>query len=257
MRRAFCRLAPLLLLGSLSLASGQALAQVEIPFYYSGASNEQLKMLCTGPWLRSSGPRIMPHNAHLYHFYSALNNIFSPQGGWRCTLSGNNFVRDTTFCLMNDPGDLRVVLNLSPSTPRSYLGVNQPALPCKKAAASAFLGDAPASGQTAEGAFRVEGAAGNTITVTLDRDPSNGSDGDIAQLRVGTQSGGTLAQKRGALPLVLQATVPSTGTLIIQAAAVPQSAAGSGVPFHGYYTLEAAGSGASEVQLEPLLTTQP
>ncbi len=252
MKRTRLRLALLSLCG-LSLGSIQARAQ-EIPFYVTTPTFFGIRIICGGPWGRTSLEHAIEGRNYNLHFYTAVNTIFSAYGLWECVYyaSQRNSIKFCLYDLPRFPRDVRITVNADLSA-----SVNQPPERglCNGTVAAGFLGDGSPQ-RSGEGAFRVEGAAGDTVTMTLDRDGSKGSTGEIAQLRVVATDGAILAQQQGALPLVLQATLPSSGTLEIDAVEVPDSAAASGGPFRGYYTLEVSTSGA-EVQLEPLPSTQP
>lgn len=200
------------------------------------------------------GP-IAPRSPHR-HFYSAQETPFSAFGLWRCRALREPVGSLISFCL-KPFGSQTVELTFAQTSQGLKLTSNFPAPPCASAVASALLAGGSGRGKPSHGTFRVEGASGDTITVTLDHDGAKGSQGEVAQLHLSTATGATLAQKQGALPIVLQASLPSSGAILAEVIAVPQTTAGTGSAFRGFYTLEASGSGASEVQLEPLLGTQP
>ncbi len=253
MKRTRLRLALLFLCG-LWLGSMPARAQ-GIPFYVTSPRFFGIRIICGGPWGRTSLEREIPGGVYDFHFYTAVNTIFSAYGLWDCGYYGSER-RRIKFCLYDlprFPRDVRITVNADLSA-----SVNQPPERglCNGTVAAGFLGDASPQ-RSGEGAFRVEGAAGDTVTMTLDRDGSKGSTGEVAQLRLTTEGGTVLAQQQGAVPLQLTATLPSSGRFLTQAVEVPNSAAGSGGAFRGYYTLAATDNSGNEVQLEPLPSTQP
>ncbi len=257
----FARMA---LLAGTSLLSMPTYAD-EIRFFAINNYPVPLFFRCVGPFFRNSGTiRIAAFSAPSpprVHFYSAQINAFSPFGLWNCSVGlGPGFPNSfSSGCIeaKSPPYEFNVTARNTPPNPTIVLHVGQNS--CSRAAtvlAAAYLGNARMPGQTSQSAFLVNGTAGDAVTVTLDRDGSKGSTGEIAQLRVVATGGAMLAQQQGALPLALQATLPSSGTFEIDAVETPEAAAGSGGPFHGYFTLEVSSS-ESPVELGPLPPTQP
>jgi hypothetical protein len=237
----------------------------EIRFFAINHFPKPIYFRCVGPFFRNSGTILIPAFSEgsppPVHFYSAQINAFSPFGLWNCSVGlGPGFPSSfSTGCIeaKSPPYEFYVTARNTPPTPTIVLHVGQNS--CSRAAtvlAAAYLGNPTTPGQTSQNAFLVSGGAGDTVTVTLDRDGSKGSTGEVAQLRLMTVGGATLAQQQGALPLVLQATLPSSSTVLAEAVAVPDSAAGSDGAFRGYYTLTVTDNSDNEVQLEPLPSTQ-
>jgi hypothetical protein len=252
------------LLAGTSLLSMPTYAD-EIRFFAVNNYSNPIYFRCVGPFFRNSGTiKIAAFSAPSpppVHFCSAQINSFSPFGLWNCSVGlGPGFPNSfSTGCIeaKSPPYEFYVIARKTPPNPTIGLDARQNS--CSGVATelvSAFLGNANTPGPAGQSAFLVNGAAGDAVNVTLDRDGSKGSTGEIAQLRVVAAGGAILAQQQGALPLVLQATLPNSGTFEIDAVEVPAAAAGASGSFRGYFTLEVSPT-ASPVELEPLPSTQP
>jgi hypothetical protein len=136
---------------------------------------------------------------------------------------------------------------------KQLISANNEPPPCASASAAAFLGDARVPGQLDRDGFRFDGKAGEQVTVRLERDGARGSTGEIAQLSLRHEDGGTLDQRKGALPLELTVTLPHTGSYVSEATEVTDDAA-----FRGHYRLTVKSSNSkAALKLEPLRSTEP
>jgi len=260
-----CRLIPLLLSG-LILAPAQAMAD-EIPFFVTSETSQTLDLLCTGPWFRSSGCRAINPGTRDFNFYSAEINIFSPFGPWHCSFGiAGGICADIAgpsvdFCLDVAPDRIVPVRLTMTRGLNSRLEVNFPSPPCNFVAAAGFLGDSTRAGRPDRDVFRFDGEAGETITVTLERDGVSGSAGDIAELILREERGRRLDAGTGALPLELTATLPAAGSYAVEALEVGTSAAGAAGPFRGHFFLkvesDAGETRGESLLLEPTSRTEP
>jgi hypothetical protein len=232
-----------------------SLAFADFRFTAQNRANNFMCIYCAGPWFRLgfSGPL---SNAPVRHnFYTAETTIFSPFGQWgcgvkvtstlECNWKGTLPAKKIAFCVSDLPGvEVNLVIN-----PDQSITVDKPTFPCTDSAAFGFLGNSPA-GQYGEGAYRFAGKAGETVTVTLDRDGARGSEGEIAQLSIGQEGGASLKSSVGAVPITFIATLPKTGNYDVTVAYPP--AATTGTSLRGYYQLDVTATSGDTVLLEPI-----
>jgi hypothetical protein len=182
-------------------------------------------------------------------------------GEWVCSVSnkrncGEPFRQPTVqFCLDVEPERI-VPVEITVET-NLHATVNFGPPPCTRTAVAAFLGD-PSTGRSDRDVFRFDGEAGETITVTLDRDGTSGSSGESAELVLREDRGDRLDTIEGSLPLDLTITLPEAGSYAVEASEVGKSA---GDPFRGHYRLmltsDAGEHRGDSLLLEPTSRTEP
>jgi hypothetical protein len=255
MKRTTCRIALLSALVTPSLASAG-----NIDFNVQNQSSTKMCIYCGGPWFRLGFSPVLGNNYPSFFwtlFYTAEDNIFSPFGGWGCGVKtttdsvgsdcswvGTLPTQKVEFCVSNRPG-VQVYLTIQPN---GEVTSNQPSPPCNDAAASGSLGVSTA-GQYSQDAYRFAGNAGETVVVTLDRDRTRGSEGEVAKLSLGEEGGAPLKDSVGAVPITVTAKLPKTGTYEITVAYPP---AHTPKPFRGYYDLDVTAPNGEPVVLEPI-----
>lgn len=216
-----------------------ASAADQFPFQLSWSGGSGLYIQCTGPWYRTSGcVRIGPGALDHQEFYRAEDTLFSAVGRWGCTIHGNDQClsgkASAVFCGPGGKGKSNTVeLEYDGG---GTLTVNQ-SRTCGAALASSTLGqngeadDSPAQDLDT---YSFEGKPGEKVEITLDRDGSSGSAGEIATLRVRAANGAVLGQRQGAVPLVLAVTLPGTVEIAVS------RGSGKGEAFRGGYEVEVA-----------------
>jgi hypothetical protein len=87
----------------------------EIPFFLDNQINQNVRMICSGPWGRTSGDVRVSHDTGFTQFYAAEINIFSPFGNWRCgaDLGSNN----VDFCLAEGAPHVKFTLTVRDQPP--------------------------------------------------------------------------------------------------------------------------------------------
>lgn len=272
--------AALLLLGCLGLAPQRAAAQepavqgsaaprsavqgpLTWPFYFTNNSENEVIVFCKGPWFRYSGNIIVPPRAQGFHFYTAVDTIFPAHGEWQCEGRVGSGLFRTRFCLGVWPDPLTEPV-LTKNVGRA-ISVNLKAPPCGSTMAAGFLGYAASASASPGGisppdqqaAYQFDGEAGESVTATLERDSSKGSAGDIAQVILRNAQGDIVEQSTGALPVTITASLPASGSYVVEVIQAAQSGTESSTPFRGYYQLTVSDESGEALQLEPLPSTKP
>jgi hypothetical protein len=261
MKRAIGRIVLLSALFTPSLASAG-----NIDFNVQNQSSTKMCIYCGGPWFRLGFSAVLGTNYPSFfwnNFYTAEDNIFSPFGAWGCGVktttdqvgsdcswAGTLPTQKVEFCVSDRPG-VHVYLTIQPI---GEVSSNQPPQPCNDAAVSSFLGVSTAgqnskAGQYSQGAYRFAGNAGETVVVTLDRDRTRGSEGEVAKLSLGEEGGASLKDSIGTVPITIIAQLPKTGTYEVTVAYPP---AHTPNPFRGYYDLDVTAPHGEPVTLEPI-----
>jgi hypothetical protein len=223
-------------LGTVALA-GAAHAGCTVPFTITVPAGTVLPgnshIECNGPWFRESNCKPIQAGETKVQFYCADQNLFSIWGTWGCEVAqgcdvNSPVVAQSRFCIESTgSSELDVTFdgaNLSQNANDA----------CDQAATPGFLGHAGGSaGARDRDVFDFAGQAGETVKVTLDRDGTTGSTGDLATLDVTTKGGTPLATRTGKLPLRLQVTLADAGVAV----AVRAADGKGGEPFTGGYVL--------------------
>jgi hypothetical protein len=199
------------------------------------------------------------------NFYSAEVNIFSPFGQWAClafdpdiygVCEDYEYNPTTVFCVDNRPGIISDGVELVLNSDFTITSVNNEPPPCSDGGvAAAFLGDSNATDQLDVDQFRLTRRGGGKVRVTLDRDGARGSKGEMARLVVRADNGSVVASRRGALPLVLETTLPPAENWLIEVAEVRSGPGGEAL--RGHYRLGLTSASDRPVQLEPLSSVEP
>jgi hypothetical protein len=223
----------------------------DIPFTITSTGLPNGGVACTGPWLRESGcGRIGPDGADKSVFYTAEDTLFSPYGAWGCDVHregcGTKRLDIVRFCLKKDrPAQVNLVFD------GTKLSVNADAS-CSSALAASVLGQDGEDAETARDtdAYLFKGQSGENVEVVLDIDGAAGGVNGDATLRVLDPPSSVLAQKKGRLPLRVNATL--SGEAVIQVIRD-----GSASAFRGFYTVEVIpASGIGQRLLRPTNTVE-
>lgn len=223
----------------------------DIPFTITSTGLPNGGVSCTGPWFRESEcGRIGPEGADKRQFYTAEDTLFSPYGAWGCDVHregcGTRRLDIVRFCLKKDrPTQVNLVFD------GTKLSVNADAS-CSSALAASVLGQDGEDAQTARDtdAFSFEGRSGESVEVVLDIDGTAGAINGDATLRILDPASNVLAQKKGRLPLRVNATL--NGEAVIQVIRD-----GSASAFRGFYTVEVTpASGIGQRLLRPTNTVE-
>jgi len=218
------------------LGTGSAYAVDDIFFSLTHHHQPSVAVKCGGPWGRSSGcVTLRPGENQV--FYKADDNGLKPHGLWTCELfigvscTSHDLVALTRFCNRNnDPVQLTYDGGFSSNMPPCP---STPA-PARTSSVLGFDGE-DASPHREIDTFDFEGEVGETVDVVLDIDGSAGGIGEVATLRVLSESGRAIAEETGPLPLTLEAFLEGPSAIVVE-----RARRGTGVPFRGYYTLEIA-----------------
>lgn len=226
-------------IGAIAILQVPAAARADrYPFRFTWGGGEKLYLVCNGPLFRTSGcVPIGPGSYGHHEFYYAEDGLGGPTGKWGCNISRgdslclSNFQAPVDFCLGEKGQPTTVELEYADGR----LSVNQSKKGCGLALATSILGqngEDDASPAQDLDTYSFAGKPGEKVAVSLDRDGSGGSIGEVATLRVSAPNGAVLAQRTGAVPLSLDVTLP--GKVEIAVSRQP----GKGAPLRGYYDLQ-------------------
>ena len=205
------------------------------PFLISSPGGVAHSIVCGGPWFRTSGCVPIGSGAvQELEFYRARDTSFSPIGRWQCLVYRGDecasLMAMVDFCgpgVRGYPHSVHLKL-------AGFLTVNQLGH-CSWAQATSVLGqngEDGASPQQDIDTYSFAGKSGEAVDIKLGRDDSAGSAGDIATLRVRSPNGRVVAERIGAVPLALKATL--SGPVEISVLRGPSGGAG----LRGGYELE-------------------
>jgi hypothetical protein len=193
------------------------------PFSIFVAGTGKVGISCEGPAFRFSGCTEIEAESKRTVFYTAEGGIISAVGDWKCVLKtscfGGRQVDSVSFCgpgAGDTPNEVELTARSNfvvpmysnqasscfgiPTVARSILGQN---------------GEADESPAQDTDTYRFAGRAGEKATVSLDRDGSIGSLGAVATLRLRATGGPVLAERTGAVPLKLDATLPGDVDIVV------------------------------------------
>ena len=208
------------------------------PFSITQTAGGQISVECAGPWGRVSRCHAVPTvYEQSYPFYSADDNILSPVGTWWCAAYRGSIcnprqtIAELRFC---GPGAGNSLPYVNLTVDQRTLTVNQ-ASSCTGTLVRSMLGQNGEADDTPArdiDTYRFAGTSGDAVDIKLGRDGSAGSACDIATLGIRFPAGGPVAERTGAVPLVLKATLP--GPVEIAVSRGP----GRGNALRGGYELE-------------------
>ena len=208
----------------------------QLPFNFTWSGGAQLALFCLGPQLRRTGCVIIGREETSREFYRAEDGAFPVAGQWSCNLyvgTCNSARENVSFCYPGGP-DAPPTIELTYDFPNFRANLPER---CESLTASGTLGQTgeadPTPGRDRDG-YRFAGQPGEKVTFRLDRDGRGGSIGEVATLRVRAADGALLAQRRGAVPLTLDATLPGPVGIVVS------REPGDGEPFRGAYALTVA-----------------
>jgi len=198
-----------------------------------------------------------------FNFYTVDVDIFSPYGKWTCGQWGfmpsvcnsvDILVQPiVTFTL--EKGDTAVYLTVTDDsitvsmTSDSETSTTQARLAEESdtSTTQAALGDDNTKPRRDRDTWSIRGTEGETVTVTLEEDPSAGHSGEQATLIL-RNGGSTIKTISDVLPIEITTTLPSDGEyqLIVEQNGIPED-----VRFRGRYFLSVISSLAEVQDIEP------
>lgn len=201
------------------------------PFPFFMTSTDGISIICDGPFLRTSGCVPLGRVNH-QEFYRAYNTVFPAGGTWKCTVFANSDCQAQRSNISFFVKDESINIDLSYST-AAGLSVNMPPRGARLSSGGVLgqNGEDDTSPARDVDTYSFQGKPGEKIEITLGRDGSAGSAGEIATLRVRGQGGGVIGRRSGPVPLALELTLP--GPVEIAVLRAP----GVGDAFRGFYAL--------------------
>jgi hypothetical protein len=213
-----------------------ARAGTQLPFNFTSPGGVQLALFCLGPQLRRTGCITIRKEDTRREVYRAEDGAFPVAGHWSCNLyvgTCNSARENVSFCYPGGP-DAPPTVELTYDFNNLQVNLSER---CASLTATGTLGQTGEADQTPgkdRDGYRFVGGPGEKVTFRLERDGRGGSAGDVATLRVRTPDGAVLAQRRGAVPFTLDATLPGpVGIVVLREP-------GEGEPFRGAYALTVA-----------------
>jgi hypothetical protein len=236
----------------------KAFSDKHIPFsvtYLETQGAPSLWINCHGK-VRNTNDLIAP-GAENEVFYSAEVDIFSPYGSWECATY--------EFCRMDDFGGVscsdkkaEVKFKLEKEDNEVVLTMTEDSLSVNLSnesdtiTAAATLGDDNTKPRRDRDTWTIQGTEGDTVTVTLEPDPSAGYSGEQATLSISKINSPAdlrpLPPIDGALPIEMTVTLPSDGEykLVVSQNDIPED-----VRFRGNYYLSVKSDSGDIQEIKP------
>ncbi len=220
--------------GFIYLLPYNAFSAGEIEFHATNNTAQERCLQCEGPFSRKTPRVLVSPRGGMTYFYSAEVTEFSPYGPWFCSL----YQVDSCFLLGSEP-ELTTGIVVQPGMPVADLIISEqdgfPIIIQKFSGLEAEsdaglsvaskLGNDPAPGARDVDTFRVSAEEGDELTLRLEGDPSAGYVGTFTRLRLisDRRIGHIEEVEAGELPLVINVTIPETGTYELIVSKVAQS----------------------------------
>lgn len=203
---------------------------------------------CEGPWLRESSGVFIKPGQTICPFYTVDVTAFSPYGHWTCTTFLTGVEKDpvarVSFTLNKDVQSLELIITsdtivLDPTINNSAIF-----------AATANLGDDNRHPRNDRDTFSFMGTAGDNVVVTLEENPESGHVGEQATLILRNKTNGNSLReiKTGALPIDINATLPTSGEyeLIVEYRNIPDD-----LKYRGNYFLSLESASGEVLEIKP------